>query len=127
MTVALLAGSSALAAPHGAKKSPPPAPSASYSCATFSGLTLAQQSVSYNGVALRAGQTITANVGPLPSTYGIDLTSTLGSTFSFWAAPVSSGLAFRAPADGVYNFGWSIDTGGQGLGTTVPTWRFACS
>ncbi len=128
LAVALVAGSAAMAAPHGAGgKKAPPAPTSSYSCATFSGLTLSQSSVSYSGVALRAGQTVTANAAPAASGDNIFLSTSMGLSLAFYEAPATTGLAFRAPADGVYNLGWTLRSS---AGTTVPTvlsWTFHCS
>jgi hypothetical protein len=130
LTVALLAGPAAFAA-KGGKKQTPPAPTTSYSCASFTGVRVAQAKPSYSGVALRAGDTVVARVASVPSSFEIDLVTVVpgsaGYNITFYAAPVTSPLTFKAPTSGVYELDWSIDTNGVGLGTTVPTWTFTCT
>ncbi|KHK99307.1 hypothetical protein LK09_03225 [Microbacterium mangrovi] len=130
MTVALLAGSAAFAAKGGKTQPPAPTPTPSYSCASFTGAPVRQAKPTYSGVALRAGDTIVAKVASVPSSFAIDLVTVVqgsaGYNITFYAAPVSSGLTFKAPATGVYEVDWSIDTNGAGLGTTIPTWTFTC-
>ena len=69
MAVAIIAGSSAMAAGHGSgNRKPAPVPAASSACATFAGLNVTSSSVNYSAVALKAGQTITAHVSSARST-----------------------------------------------------------
>jgi hypothetical protein len=115
----------ASAAPVSTAKPAPAAPVApSNSCATFEGLTATGPGVSYSGVALQAGESITASVSPT-TTYDILLSATIGLNFFFYAAPSATGLTFTAPASSVYTLSWSLQTNGG----TAPalTWTFDCS
>lgn len=98
-----------------------PASAATYSCSHFSGLTVTADSVSRNSVGLKAGETIGVTVSPAREGDMIILTE--GFTFS--DAPATSGMQFRAPADGTYNFGWSLDAAGTRPSSL--TWSFTCS
>src|SRR6478735_8305367 len=114
----------ASAAPVSTAKPAPAAPVApSNSCATFEGLTATGPGVSYSGVALQAGESITATVSPT-TTYDILLSATIGLNFFFYAAPSATGLTFTAPASSVYTLSWSLQTNGG----TAPalTWTFDC-
>jgi hypothetical protein len=68
---------------------------------------------------------ITAKVSPARSGDLIDLTTGIGTSIGFYDAPSSTGLAFRAPANGVYNLAWSLDA--AGTAPTTLTWSFTCS
>ena len=130
VALALVAGSAAMAAPHGnggKKSAPAPLPTSSYSCSTFSGLTVTGSSVSYSGVALSAGQVVTATVSPYPSGDNIFLSTSNGLSLAFYASPASTALAFRAPASGVYNLAWSLQTSAGATVTTASSWSFQCS
>ena len=94
---------------------------ATYSCSHFSGLTVTGDSVVRNSVGLKAGETIGVTVSPARDGDMIILTS----GFTFYDAPATSGLQFRAPADGTYNFGWSLDAAGTRPSSL--TWSFTCS
>lgn len=126
LVVALVAGSGAMAASHGGGngKKQPPAPAASYSCATFAGLVSSQSSVAYNGVALKAGQTITTTASPAAAGDQIELVWSIGLSITFATAP-ATGMTFRAPADAVYNLSWSFLPAGTRPSNL--TWTFNCS
>jgi hypothetical protein len=94
---------------------------ATYSCSSFQGLTVTADSVSRNSVGLKAGEVIGVTVSPAREGDMIILTQ--GFTFS--DAPATSGLQFRAPYDGTYNFGWSLDAAGTRPSSL--TWSFTCS
>lgn len=126
MAVALVAGSAAFAA-KGGKPQPAPTPTSSYSCASFTGTPVSQAKPTYSGVALRAGDTIVAKVANVPSTYTIDLVTVVNYAITIYPAPVTTGMTFKAPTTGIYELDWSIDTGGVGLGSTIPTWTFKCT
>jgi hypothetical protein len=127
MAVAIIAGSSAMAAGHGSgNRKPAPVPAASATCATFAGLNVTSTSVSYSAVALKAGQTITAHVSPAASGDSIFLSEAVGLSMGFYEGP-ATGFSFRAPGDAVYNLAWSLKSP---TGATVPTtlsWSFQCS
>lgn len=94
---------------------------ATYSCSSFQGLTVTADSVSRNSVGLKAGEVIGVTVSPARD--GDTIILTQGFTFS--DAPATSGLQFRAPSDGTYNFGWSLDAAGTRPSSL--TWSFTCS
>lgn len=94
----------------------------SYSCATFDNLTVQSQKVAYSGVALTAGQQITANVSPA-SSYDIQLTTSVGLDIGIYSAPSATGLVFTAPGSTVYNLTWSVPSGP----TAGLVWTFTCS
>lgn len=94
---------------------------ATYSCGSFHGLTVTADSVSRNSVGLKAGEVIGVTVSPAREGDMIILTE--GFTFS--DAPAISGMQFRAPSDGTYNFGWSLDAAGTRPSSL--TWSFTCS
>lgn len=98
---------------------------ATYTCATFEGLVLTQSSVSYSGVSLRAGEAITARMSPAATGDEIFLSVTLGLSFSFYSAPASQGITYKAPGDGTYGLGWSLDAAGATPSSI--TWTFDCS
>jgi hypothetical protein len=130
LALALVAGSAAMAAPHsngGKKPAPSPTPTSSYSCATFSGLKLTQSSVSYSGVMLSSGQVVTANVASYATGSNIFLSTSNGLSLAFYSAPASTGLAFRAPATGVYSLGWSLQSATGTTVTSASSWSFTCS
>ena len=114
LTVAALTAAPAVAAK-------PQAAAATYSCSHFSGLTVTADSVSRNSVGLKAGETIGVTVSPAREGDMIILTQ----GFTFYDAPATSGLQFRAPYDGTYNFGWSLDAAGTRPSSL--TWSFTCS
>jgi hypothetical protein len=94
---------------------------ATYSCGSFHGLTVTADSVSRNSVGLKAGEVIGVTVSPAREGDMIILTE----GFTFYDAPAISGLQFRAPSDGTYNFGWSLDAAGTRPSSL--TWSFTCS
>lgn len=101
-------------------------PAASYTCATFSGLTLTQASVSYSPVSMQAGETITVRVSPAVDGQKILLTASSIYGSGWHDAPVTSGLAYTAPGTGTYSFGWSLHSNGLPRPDTL-TWSFTCS
>lgn len=101
-------------------------PTPTYTCATFSGLTLTQASVSYYPVSMQAGETITARVSPAVDGQKIILTASSAYGNAWLESPVSSGLAYTAPGTGSYSFGWSLHSSGLPRPETL-TWSFTCS
>lgn len=99
---------------------------ASATCATFSGLTLTQSSVSYPSVSLQAGEVITANVTPAISGQAIYLKYGVGTSITFTSAPVTEGVTFTAPYSTIYSLGWSLESNGIPRPSTL-TWSFTCS
>jgi hypothetical protein len=98
---------------------------ATYTCGTFEGLVLTQSSVSYTGVALRAGERITARVSPAATGDKIMLSVARGLTITFRSAPATDGLVFSPTSDGSYNLGWSLEAAGARPSSI--TWTFDCS
>ena len=98
---------------------------ATHSCATFEGMTSTESYVSYNGVALRAGESITARVTPASPGDQISLNVANGLSFTFFGAEASQGLVFTAAAGGVYSLGWRLLT--AGTAPAAVTWTFDCS
>lgn len=102
-----------------------PANAATYGCATFSGLTASGQQVNINSVALAAGDVVGAKVSPARDTDRISLSTAVGSSLWFGDAPATTGMQWKAPVDGTYNFGWALQSS-----TTLPTsiaWTFSCT
>lgn len=119
-----VAAAPASAAPVSTAK-PGPAPiTSSYTCATFEGLQLAQQDVSFSGVALKAGESITATVSPATD-YQILLTAAVGLNLYFNSVPSSQAITFSAPGDSIYSLNWSLAT--NGAPAPALTWTFDCS
>lgn len=117
-----LAGLTAVAPASAAKPQPSSTTTAAtYSCSSFHGLTVTADSVSRNSVGLKAGEVIGVTVSPARDGDMIILTE----GFTFYDAPATSGLQFRAPNDGSYNFGWSLDAAGTRPSSL--TWSFTCS
>ena len=116
-----LAVSPASAAPSGGVQTATTA----YSCGTFEGLVLTQSTVSYTGVTLRAGETITAKASPAATGDKIILSAARGFSITMYSAPATTGLAFKAPADATYNLGWSFEAAGTRPSSI--TWTFDCS
>jgi hypothetical protein len=98
---------------------------AAYSCGTFEGLSLTQSTVSYTGVSLRAGETITARMAPAATGDKIILSVARGFSITMYSALATQGLAFKAPADGTYNLGRSLEAAGTRPSSI--TWTFDCS
>ena len=98
---------------------------ATYSCSYFAGRTVTADSVSVNSIGLRAGEVIGVTVSPARIGDTIVLSGGGSGSIFFQDAPATSGLNFRAPADGSYNLGWSLDAGGTR--PTSLTWTFSCS
>ena len=98
---------------------------ATNSCGTFEGLVLTQPSVSYTGVALRAGEKITARMSPAATGDKIMLSVARGLTITFRSAPATDGLVFSPTSDGSYNLGWSLEAAGARPPSI--TWTFDCS
>lgn len=102
-----------------------PASAATYGCSTFNGLTASGQRVNINDVALKAGDVIGAKVSPARDTDRIALSTAVGGSLWFGDAPATTGMQWKAPSDGTYNFGWSLNSS-----TTLPTsiaWTFTCT
>lgn len=121
---ALLGGVAGLVLVAGVVVAPPVAPraSAALGCASFNGLNVSAPNYSASGVALNAGDKITATASPATTADMIFLSASLGLNFIFDDGPATTGLEFTAPASGTYSLGWSWSTA-----TTAPTnltWSF---
>ncbi len=99
---------------------------ASYTCGTFSGLTLTTQRVSYQGVSLYAGQKIGVTVSPARTGEEIFLSASAGLNLMFASAPASHGFTFTAPTSTVYNLSFWMRKADGTMGDAV-TWSFTCS
>ena len=120
----VLAATTAVAPASAAKPGPTAATTATYSCAYFAGRTVTGDYVAVNSVGLKAGEAIGVTVSPAREGDMIIL-SVGGNGIFFEEAPATSGLKFTAPADGSYNFGWSLEA--AGTRPTSLTWSFTCS
>lgn len=98
---------------------------ATYTCGSFSGLSVTANTVSMSPVSLKAGEVIGVTVAPARVGDTIILTVGAGSTVTFYDAPSTSGLKFTAPSDGSYGLGWSLEA--SGTRPSSITWSFTCS
>lgn len=119
-----LAAMTAVAPASAAKPSPSQPAAAQYSCGYFSGLTVTGDYVAVNSIGLKAGEVIGVTVSPAREGDMIILSGG-GNGIFFEDAPATEGLQFRAPADGSYNLGWSLEA--SGTRPSSLTWSFTCS
>lgn len=119
-----LAATMAIAPASAAKPAPAPAPP-QHNCAYFAGLTVTANTVSVSSVGLKAGEVIGVTVSPARVGDTIIVSSGSSGMITFQDAPATSGLNFRAPADGVYGLGWSLEV--SGTRPSSLTWSFTCS
>jgi len=92
-------------------------------CSAFDTRTVTAQSVAYTGIAMRGGDTITARVAPARTGDYIRVSGSYGLNIIVGEGSAVTGYTWRAPADGVYNLGWSY----RSTTGTVPTgltWTF---
>jgi len=119
-----LAATTAVAPASAAKPGPDAATTATYTCGYFAGRTVTADSVAVNSIGLKAGEVIGVTVSPARVGDTIILSGG-GNGIFFMDAPATSGLNFRAPADGTYNLGWSLEA--SGTRPSSLTWSFTCS
>ena len=115
-------------APASARPAAEPATvTASYSCASFEGVSVTAPSVSYSGVALRTGETLTVSVSPATTGDRILVVAGTGFSFDAYDGPATQPYAFRSGYDGVYGLGWSYILPDNSTSTATRTWTFDCS
>lgn len=119
-----LAATTAVAPASAAKPAPSAGATATYTCGYFAGRTVTGDNVVVNSVGLKAGEVIGVTVSPARVGDTIVLSGG-GNGIFFQDAPATQGLSFRAPADGTYNLGWSLDASGDRPSSL--TWSFTCS
>ncbi|MEV1131152.1 hypothetical protein [Agromyces sp. NPDC049794] len=115
-------------APASAAKSQPASSQAtttSYTCGYFNGRTVTANTVSVSPVSLKAAEVIGVTVSPARVGDTIILSVGTGMTINFYEAPATSGLQFKAPNDGTYGLGWSLEA--SGTRPSSITWTFTCS
>jgi len=104
-----------------AAAAPQPATLSASTCSSLKGLTTTGSTASFSGVALKAGDTITASVSPARVGDSIFLTATIGLNMIFGGG-ATTGYTFDVPADAYYNLTYSLKS------TTAPTstltWSF---
>jgi hypothetical protein len=88
------------------------------SCSSFKSATTTGSTVSFSGVLLRAGETITTSVSPATSSDTVSLTATRGLNFIIGGG-AASGSTFKVPADGYYNLSYKTTAS-----ASVLTWSF---
>jgi hypothetical protein len=98
-----------------------------YSCASFEGLKVTAPSVSYPGVALRTGETITATVAPATPGDKILVDASIGFSFNFSSGDATQPFGFTALFDRVSSLSWSYVTPDGKASTISRTWTFDCS
>lgn len=107
----------------------PPAPAqvtSTMSCASLEGVTVIAPSVSYSGVGLKAGETITVKVSPWATGDSIQFVAALGISLVIYGGPAPS-YAFTSGASTVYTLQWSYRLANGTSSTTNRTWTFDCS
>jgi hypothetical protein len=100
---------------------------ATYSCASLEGLKVTAPGVSYSGVGLRTGETLTATVSPATTGDRILLVAATSFSLAISDGAATGPYSFRAGYDGVYSLGWSYVTPDGKTSTVSRTWTFDCS
>ena len=98
-----------------------------YSCASFEGLTVTAPGVSYSGVGLRTGETLTVTVSPATTGDRILVVAATAFSLSISDGAATGPYSFRSGYDGVYSLGWSYVTPDGKTSTASRTWTFDCS
>ena len=98
-----------------------------YSCASFEGLKVTAPSVSYSGVGLRTGETLTVTVSDAIPGDRILLVAASGFSFSISDGPATEAYSFRSGSDSVLSLGWSYVSPDGKTSTVSRTWTFDCS
>jgi hypothetical protein len=98
-----------------------------YSCASFEGLKVTAPSVSYSGVGLRTGETLTVTVSDAIPGDRILLVAASGFSFSISDGPATEAYSFRSGSDTVLSLGWSYVSPDGKTSTVSRTWTFDCS
>ena len=122
MTVAM-----AVAPASARPASEPASVTSTYSCASFEGLKVTAPSVSYSGVGLRTGETITVSVSPAAAGDTIRVNASVGLSFNIVGGDALLPLAFTSGSDSVYNTSWYYRLANGTASTTSRTWTFDCS
>jgi hypothetical protein len=104
----------------------PPA-SAAVGCSYFNGLKVTANWVSITGVALKAGESITATVSPATTGDKVILTASLGLGTTWLNAPASTGITYTAGTSTNYNFGWSFEAAGTRPSSLTYSFTSKCS
>jgi hypothetical protein len=100
---------------------------ATYSCASFEGLKITAPSVSYSGVGLRTGETITATVTPASTGDKILVFAAIGFNFYGSDGPATQPVPFRSGLDAVWALSWSYILPDNTTSKESRTWTFDCS
>ena len=98
-----------------------------YSCASFEGLKVTAPSVTYSGVGLRTGETLTVWVSPAAAGDTVVLNASIGLWFNFFGGDASLPLAYTSTSNSVYNPSWSYRLANGTTSTISRTWTFDCS
>lgn len=104
-----------------AAAAPTPAVVAGTTCGGLDGKSVTGTTASLSGVSLRGGDKIVTVVSPAKTGDTIFLAASLGLNLIFADGP-TTGMAFTAPADGLYNLTWSLRTTSTAASTL--TWAF---
>jgi len=98
--------------------------SSTYSCASFEGLVVTAPSVTYNGVGLQSGETITVTVSPAASGDRVQILAAIGLSMIFAGGSATEPVSYTSKTSTVYTLQWSY----VGADSSLPrTWTFDCS
>ncbi|SFS02448.1 hypothetical protein SAMN04487846_1576 [Microbacterium sp. cf046] len=108
---------------------PPAAPTASAAvgCSYFNGLKVTSNYVAINGIALKAGESITAKASPAATGDMILLSYSIGLSPYIKEAPASTGITFTAGTTSSYNLGWSFEAAGTRPSSITYSFTSKCS
>ena len=108
---------------------PPAAPTASAAvgCSYFNGLKVTANYVSITGIALKAGESITAKAAPAATGDQIILQSSSGFNIIFADEPAATGMTFTAGSAGSYSLGWSFEAAGTRPSSITYSFTSKCS
>jgi hypothetical protein len=104
----------------------PPA-SAAVGCSYFNGLKVTANTVSVTGVALKAGESITATVSPSVSGDKAYVQSSVGFVIKVTEGDATSGVVFTAGSSTSYNLGWSFTAAGTRPSSITYSFTSKCS
>ncbi len=97
------------------------------SCSSFQGATTTGSSPTFSGVALRAGDTITAKVTPALAGDKIFLGGDAGGFNWILTDGPAGGFTYTAPVTGSYNLQYSLITAGTAASTLTWSFNATCS
>ena len=108
---------------------PPAAPTASAAvgCSYFNGLKVTANYVSIQGIALKAGESITAKAAPAAAGDMIILQGSSGLSIVFDDEPAATGITFTSGSGGTYNLGWSFEAAGTRPSSITYSFTSKCS